>query len=69
MRNSVIEALNDGELWMLTSEPDDRLAFLIRTDEIEGENIPSEAEPRISLEPAFWREDPGPVYEVPLRGD
>jgi hypothetical protein len=69
VRNSVIEALNDGELWMLTSEPDDRLAFLIRTDEIEGENIPSEAEPRISLEPAFWREDPGPVHEVPLRGD
>ncbi len=69
VRNSVIAALNDGGLWMLTSESDNPLAFLIRTDEIKGANIPSEAEPRISLEPAFWQEDPGPVHIVPPRGD
>jgi hypothetical protein len=51
VRNAVINAVNSGELVMLTcQESNDDLGLLILTNQLALPNIPT------ALEPAYWRD-------------
>jgi len=47
LRNAVIDALNEGSLWMLSTPEayDDPLSLLLKTDQVTGDNIPTSKEP------------------------